>query len=90
MNKLQIFKPSYFSYISAFLFFAGGFESSSTTMSFCLYELSKYPEIQQKVYEEIIEVLEKHNGNFTYEAVADMKFMGHCIDGISMHFVGSK
>lgn len=65
----------------AFLFFAGGFESSSSTMSFCLYELSKQPELQQKAYEEIVDVLQKHNGNFTYEAVADMKFMNQCLDG---------
>lgn len=68
----------------AFLFFAGGFESSSSTMSFCAYELAKHPDIQQKAYEEITEVLQKHNGNFTYEAVADMKFMNQCLDGISI------
>lgn len=65
----------------AFLFFAGGFESSSSTMSFCMYELAKHPKIQEKVYNEIVDVLQKHNGNLTYEAVADMKYMGQCLDG---------
>lgn len=65
----------------AFLFFAGGFESSSSTMSFCMYELAKHPDIQQKAYEEIIDVLKKHDGNLTYDSVADMKYMRHCLDG---------
>lgn len=66
----------------AFLFFAGGYESSSTTMSFCMYELAKKPEIQQKAYEDIIASLDKHNGQLTYDSVADMKFVDNCIQGI--------
>lgn len=65
----------------AHLFFVGGYESSSTTMSFLLYELAKHTEIQQKVYEEIIEVLGKHDGKMTYDAVADMQYLGQCLDG---------
>lgn len=65
----------------AFIFFAGGFESSSTTMSFCMYELAKNPTVQQKAYEEIVSVLDKHNGNLTYESVMEMKYTEYCIDG---------
>lgn len=65
----------------AFLFFAGGYESSSTTMSFCMYELAKSPAIQQKAYEDIVCSMEKHNGQLTYESVADMKYMENCIEG---------
>lgn len=65
----------------SFLFFVGGFESSSSTMSFLMYELAKHPEIQQKVYEEIVEVLKKHDGKLTYEAAADMTYLGQCLDG---------
>lgn len=68
----------------AFLFFAGGFESSSSTMSFCMYELAKHPHTQQKAYEEIVEVLEQHDGKLTYDAVSDMKYMNSCIDGMSL------
>lgn len=65
----------------AFLFFAGGFESSSSTMSFLMFELAKHQEIQQKVYDEITEVIQKHGGQLTYEAVSDMKYLGQCLDG---------
>lgn len=33
----------------SFLFYLAGFETSSTVMSFCLYEIAKNPAIQQKV-----------------------------------------
>lgn len=65
----------------AFAFFIGGFESSSSTMSFCLYELATHPGIQQKVYEEITDVLRRHNGKLTYDSVTDMKYMDCCLHG---------
>lgn len=65
----------------AFLFFVGGFESSSSTMSFLMYELAKHEEIQQKAYEEIVEVVEKNNGTLTYDAVADMNYVEQCLNG---------
>lgn len=65
----------------AFIFFAGGFESTSTTMSFCMYELAKNQAVQQKVYEEISSVLEEHNGNLTYDSVMEMKYTENCVDG---------
>lgn len=65
----------------AFLFFIAGFESNSTTMSFCLYEMAKHPDVQQKAYEDIVSVLERHDGQLTYESVAEMKYMDKCIEG---------
>ncbi|XP_037040404.1 probable cytochrome P450 6d5 [Bradysia coprophila] len=64
----------------AFLFFAGGFESSSSTMSFCMYELAKHPDIQQRAYSDIVDALRAHGGQMTYESVAEMKYIDHCID----------
>lgn len=65
----------------AFIFFAGGFETTSTTMSFCLYELARAPEIQRKVHEEMDEILLKHNGILSYDSLTDMKYLENCIDG---------
>ena len=59
----------------SFVFFLAGFETSSTTMTFALYELSKNQEIQDKVRDEINTVLAKHGGKITYEAIQEMKYM---------------
>lgn len=64
-----------------FVFFAAGFETSSTTLSYCLYELAKNREIQLRVQEEIDKVLEEHDGKLTYESISDMKYLDKCIDG---------
>lgn len=65
----------------AFVFFAAGFETSSTTLSYCLYELAKNSEIQKRVQNEIEKVLQKYNGQNSYEAVMDMIYLEKCIDG---------
>lgn len=64
-----------------FVFFAAGFETSSTTLSFCLYELALHKDIQSKLRDEINTVLDVHDGDLTYEGIMDMKYMGQVVDG---------
>lgn len=64
----------------AFVFFLAGFETSSTTMTFCLFELAKNQQMQKKVREEILQVLAKHDGQITYEGMQEMKYLGQVID----------
>lgn len=64
----------------AHVFFIAGFETSSTTMSFCLYELAKNPLIQRKVQEEVDSVMERYGGKLTYEGIMEMRYLECCID----------
>jgi len=65
----------------AFVFFVAGFETTSTTMTFCLYELARNPNIQERVRNEIDTVLERHGGNITYEAISEMEYLDKVVSG---------
>nr|XP_031848281.1 cytochrome P450 9e2-like [Nomia melanderi] len=58
-----------------FLFFFGGFESTSTLMCFAAYEVGVNPEVQKRLQEEIDEVLENGKGEVSYEAINNMKYL---------------
>jgi len=62
------------------IFFQAGFETSSTTLTFCMYELSINVDTQKKARESAKEVLKKHGNNFTYEAVNDMDYIEQCVN----------
>ncbi|XP_017044419.1 probable cytochrome P450 6a14 [Drosophila ficusphila] len=57
----------------AFVFFVAGFETSSSTMTFCLHELAQQPDVQQKLRDEIESVLGE--GELNYDALAKMKYL---------------
>ncbi|KAL1376147.1 hypothetical protein pipiens_004499 [Culex pipiens pipiens] len=63
----------------AVVFFAAGFETSATTMSYCLYELALNPALQDKARDEVTRVIRKH-GTLNYEAAQEMQYVGACID----------
>lgn len=64
----------------AFVFFIAGFETSSTTMTFCMLELAKHQDIQDRVREEIHSVIKKHDGKITYDAINEMTYLKQVID----------
>lgn len=65
----------------AFVFFLAGFETSSTTMSYALYELSQNMDIQRRAREEIKTVLARHDGQLTYEAMLEMHYIEQILNG---------
>lgn len=75
-----------------FVFFFGGFETSSTTMTFCLYELSLQQDIQNRLRQEIDVVLQKHGGKLTYEGIQEMEYLDKVVSGkaLSCMFIFSE
>ncbi|KAG7206083.1 hypothetical protein KM043_003478 [Ampulex compressa] len=58
----------------SYVFFLAGFETSSTTVMFCMYELAQDQRMQDKVREEINTVIKKH-GELSYNAVNEMSYL---------------
>ena len=65
------------------LFYIAGYDTTATTLSFLSYCLALHPDIQQKCMQEIETVLEKHDGEITYEALQEMTYL-------DMVFAGKK
>ena len=65
----------------AFVFFAAGFETSSTTISNALLELALHPDMQNKLRNEIKEEIERNDGKLTYECVKNMKYLDKVFKG---------
>ncbi|KAL4717198.1 hypothetical protein ACJJTC_017085 [Scirpophaga incertulas] len=58
-----------------FVFFAAGFETSSSATSYTLHELAYNPEIQAKAQAEIDRVLAKHDNKLSYDAIKEMHYL---------------
>lgn len=59
----------------AFVFFFGGFDTTSTSMCFMTHVLGVHPDIQSKLRDEIEDVLKQTNGKPTFEAIHGMKYL---------------
>lgn len=63
----------------ALSFFVDGYETSSATMSFIIFELSIHQDIQEKLREEIMRVTAKHNNEINYESIKEMTYLDQVI-----------
>lgn len=65
----------------AFVFFVAGFDTSSSVLTFCLYELAVNKDIQDKARNAVREAFKKYNGQITYEMVMDVPYIDQICDG---------
>jgi cytochrome P450 family 6 len=59
----------------SFLIYIAGFETSSTLMTFMMYELALNPDIQDRLRSEITNGLEENDGKLTYELLFGFKYL---------------
>lgn len=60
----------------AVTFFIGGFETTTSTTTFGLFQLAQHPEMQEKIRREILE-----NGEVTYDSIPQMKYLDMVVKG---------
>ncbi|XP_055591613.1 cytochrome P450 6g1-like [Uranotaenia lowii] len=61
-------------------FYMASFETTSSVLSFCLYELVKNPQIQERLRDEIRQSLQKYGPELPYEClVNEMSYLGMVI-----------
>lgn len=58
-----------------------GYETSATTGMFAAYELAQNPEVQSNARREILSVLAKHGGQWTYDAQNEMTYINMVLEG---------
>lgn len=63
------------------VFLAAGYESTSSTAAFAVYELAQNRPILEKTRDEIFTVLKRNNGEITYETLAEMDYLTLVIEG---------
>lgn len=64
------------------LFYLAGFDTTASTISYSLYELSRKPQLLKRAQHEIDEIMAKYNNNITYEMINEMTFLESCVSGM--------
>ncbi|XP_058122527.1 cytochrome P450 6A1-like [Anopheles ziemanni] len=60
-------------------FLAAGYETTSTTVSYCLLELAKQPDLQERARKCAMDTWDKY-GELTYESLFDMPYIDQCLN----------
>lgn len=73
-----------------FVLFIAGFETSSTAISYALYELALNQDLQDKTRREIDRVLDEHGGKITYDSIVAQNYVGQIIkESLRMYTPGN-
>lgn len=61
--------------VQIFTFFIGGLETTSTQLCIISHLLAIHPDVQKKLQNEINEIMIKHKGMPSYEAINEMNYL---------------
>uniref|UniRef100_A0A1B6KCQ8 Cytochrome P450 n=2 Tax=Graphocephala atropunctata TaxID=36148 RepID=A0A1B6KCQ8_9HEMI len=64
----------------SFVFFLAGFETASSLMTFCLLELACNPHIQEQLYQQIQEAVDRNEGKISYQMMTEIPLMDQVIN----------
>ncbi|XP_071040270.1 cytochrome P450 3A8 [Parasteatoda tepidariorum] len=67
------------------LFFMAGYDTTASTLSFTTYFLALNPDVQEKARREIHQCLKETNGELTYDAIQNMKYLDNVISETLRH-----
>ena len=62
------------------IFFVAGYETTASTLTSLSYFLSKHPEIQERVYDEVTDVMQRHDGKIDHETISEMEYLEACVN----------
>lgn len=74
LNMKDTYKPTELA-AEALLIYMGGYETSSTLISYVLYELALNQDIQDRLREEILVGLDENNEKFTYDSICGLTYL---------------
>ncbi|XP_047492928.1 cytochrome P450 3A24-like isoform X2 [Penaeus chinensis] len=60
------------------MFLVAGYDTTASTLAFASILLAKHPEIQQRLRQEISEMVEEH-GDITYQGIMEAKYLDACV-----------
>ncbi|XP_055598160.1 probable cytochrome P450 6a13 isoform X2 [Uranotaenia lowii] len=63
----------------ALAFFTEGFETSSTTLAFLIFNLAENPEVQERLFEEIKQGLADNGNVLSYDVIQKFEYMDWCL-----------
>lgn len=66
----------------SFIVYIGGFETSSTLISFTMYELALNPDIQERLRDEIKSGIQDNNSELTYEMLFGFKYLDMVVNEV--------
>lgn len=65
-----------------------GHHTTSTALSFILFELAKHPDLQAKIVDEVDYVIDDINGSITIQKLQELKFTDRVIkEGLRLHTI---